>query len=126
MRIVMNINFLGDFAIIGISLAFTFLIIVQSKKLWKIKSNLEVFLFDIIKLNENIQKIIDASKGKSIDIGELDGREKRTCENCKNRVTYIDFSYNDFFQYKCKLNNKDIELNYICKSYQKDLQNSKI
>jgi len=122
----MNINFLGDFAIIGISLAFTFLIIVQSKKLWKIKSNLEVFLFDIIKLNENIQKIIDASKGKSIDIGELDGREKRTCENCKNRVTYIDFSYNDFFQYKCKLNNKDIELNYICKSYQKDLQNSKI
>ena len=126
MRIVMNINFLGDFAIIGISLAFTFLIIVQSKKLWKIKSNLEVFLFDIIKLNENIQKIIDASKGKSIDIWELDGREKRTCENCKNRVTYIDFSYNDFFQYKCKLNNKDIELNYICKSYQKDLQNSKI
>jgi len=122
----MNINFLGDFAIIGISLAFTFLIIVQSKKLWKIKSNLEVFLFDIIKLNENIQKIIDASKGKSIDIWELDGREKRTCENCKNRVTYIDFSYNDFFQYKCKLNNKDIELNYICKSYQKDLQNSKI
>ncbi len=122
----MNINLLGDFAIIGISLAFTFLIIVQSKKLWKIKSNLEVFLFDIIKLNENIQRIIDISKDKSIDVGELDGREKRTCENCKNRITYINFSYNDFFQYKCKLKNEDIKLDHTCKSFQKDLQNSKI
>lgn len=122
----MNINLLGDFAIIGISLAFTFLIIVQSKKLWKIKSNLEVFLFDIIKLNENIQRIIDVSKDKSIDVRELDGREKRTCENCKNRITYINFSYNDFFQYKCKLKNEDIKLDYTCKSFQKDLQNSKI
>ena len=122
----MNINLLGDFAIIGISLAFTFLIIVQSKKLWKIKSNLEVFLFDIIRLNENIQRIIDASKGKSIEVRELDGIEKRICENCKNRVTYINFSYNDFFQYKCKLNNEDIKLNYTCKSFQEDLQDSKI
>ena len=122
----MNINLLGDFAIIGISLAFIFLIIVQSKKLWKIKSNLEVFLFDIIKLNENIQRIIDASKGKSIEIRELDGIEKRICEKCKNRVTYINFSYNDFFQYKCKLSNEDIKLDYSCKSFQEDLQNSKI
>jgi len=122
----MNINLLGDFAIIGISLAFTFLIIVQSKKLWKIKSNLEVFLFDIIRLNENIQRIIDASKGKSIEVRELDGIEKRICEKCKNRVTYINFSYNDFFQYKCKLSNEDIKLDYSCKRFQEDLQNSKI
>lgn len=122
----MNINLLGDFAIIGISLAFTFLIIVQSKKLWKIKSNLEVFLFDIIRLNENIQRIIDASKGKSIEVRELDGIEKRICEKCKNRVTYINFSYNGFFQYKCKLSNEDIKLDYSCKSFQEDLQDSKI
>ena len=122
----MSVSLLVDFTIITISLAFTFLVIINAKKLLRIKSNLELFLLDIIRLNENIQSIIDISKGKCTGAVDLDGIQKRICENCKNRVTYIDFSNRDFFQYKCKLNNKDIKLDYTCKSFQKDLQNSKI
>ena len=123
----MNLSHFIDIGIITISIFITFLISLQAKKMWKIKSELERFLSNLKELNRSVKKIMDSSaKNKYKSFNELIGNEQKICESCKNRTTFIDFSFNNIFYYKCKLNNKEIKLSHTCKSYQKDLQNSKI
>lgn len=117
---------IGNYILVAIFSSFIVLLFFQVKKMWKIKITLDVFLSDLKNLNKNINQIINFSENRCINISNLNVVEEKICENCKNRVTYLDFSFENIFYYKCRLNNKDIALNNTCKNYQKDLQNSKI
>src|SRR4030042_1646316 len=108
----MNLNHFLNIGIIIVSVFITFLISLQARRMWKVKSELEKFLSNLKELNRNVKKIMDSSaKNKYKSFKELINNEQKICENCKNRTTFIDFSFDNIFYYKCRLNNKEIELN---------------
>jgi len=120
----MNLNALAEMAILIVFIVFIALILLQIKKLWKVKSNLGTFLAELKLLNSNFNNIIDMADVEFDKIMKTD--EQKICQYCKNKIAYLDISKENIFYYKCKLNSKDINLDYSCKSFQKDLQNSKI
>jgi len=120
-----SISIVHLFAIV-LSILLTVLIFIQVRRLWRIKTNLQKFLFDLQSLNENLQLVMKGVKKTSEMQILKDSIKKHVCKYCENRVTFIDPHSPDLFFYKCKLNSVDIELTDTCEKFKKDLQRYRI
>lgn len=117
----MSTVLLVDFLIIIVSIVFTVLLVLQARKLWRIRFSLEKSLLDLKRLNQSINNIFRNTTKGGYDDGFSHRVQKKVCESCKNRLTYIDYiSDTSLFFYTCKLTNEKINLDQTCKNYQKD------
>ena len=110
-----------DVLIIIVSVVFSVLFILQVRKLFRIKFILEKSLNDLKRLNKGIHYLFQSNNAEGIDDIYSPPTQKKICESCKNRFTFIDYSSEtNLFIYTCKLTNERISLNQTCKNYQRD------
>lgn len=107
--------------IIIVSIVFSVLFILQVRKLFRIKFVLEKSLNDLKRLNKSIHYLFHANNAEGINTINFPRTQKKICESCKNRITFIDYlSETNLFVYTCKLTNEKISLNQTCENYQRD------
>lgn len=113
--------------IIGTTLIAALIVVFffQIRRIWRVRSVMKNFLQELKKLNNNVEHIIDYINGK---LGTEDNKQSSNtiCRYCLHRLTYFLPDSPNLFSYKCKLDRKTIKLNYTCKRFKKDLQDTQI
>ena len=122
----MWMNNLTHLFVIICSLSLTVLLIMQVRRIWRIKSSLEKFVSDLQKLKTGLHQIAN-EVSESVKSSSMDEQnEENICQYCKNRNTFVYPNSSELFIYKCKLNNSKIQLSDSCKNYKIDLQRYQI
>ena len=98
----------------------------QIHKIWRMKSRMEHYLGDLRALNEKVLAGTEPVVVKTTNVHQDSQSTTRTCEHCKNRVTFITQDGDDLMVYECKLNDRSIALEDTCEQYVRDLHISRI
>ena len=104
---------------------FVSLFVIQISRLWKIRVIINKFLFDLRKLNDNLDTVIRHIHGKSKSKNRPE-KTRTICKFCLFRLTFVNPDSPKVFFYQCKLDDKKISLSDTCKKFQKDLLNTQI
>ena len=122
----MWMNNLTHLFVIICSLSLTVLLIMQVRRIWRIKSSLEKFVSDLQTLKTGLHQIANEVSETIVSASTEAQNEENVCQYCKNRITFVDPNSSELFIYKCRLNNSKIQLSDSCENYIIDLQRYQI
>ena len=98
----------------------------QIHKIWRMKSRMEHYLGDLRVLNDKVLAGTEPVVVKKTNVQQDSQSAIRTCEHCKNRITFITQDGDDLMVYECKLDDRSIALEDTCDQYVRDLHISRI
>lgn len=98
----------------------------QIRKIWRMKSRMEHYLGDLRALNEKVLVGTEPVVVKTTNVLQDSQTVSRTCEHCKNRITFITQDGDDLMVYACKLDDRSVALEDTCEQYVRDLHISRI
>jgi hypothetical protein len=83
---------------------------------------------DMEKIQSNAVHSIQESQQtiQSLNKGSVKSNQKKICQSCKNRVSFLRFDENMMeFSYQCRKSKKTIVLSDSCQYYEMDLESTK-
>ena len=108
-----------------LALGLVLLLVWQVRRIWRVKSVLEHFVFDLRLLNKNLDRAIAVHRDGA-PRPDAARAAARTCEHCESRLAYFDPAARDPFHYTCRWTGQAIALSDTCARFRNDVLRSRI